>query len=179
VSSDDTGFTLVELLVVVAVVGVIGPVLAAAISMGLRVTTATTAELAASHNRQYEAAYFTSDVQSAVTIEDETSTDVTTCMSAGQTLVGRLSWTDISFNGTSTSRAVSYATATVSGDRQLVRNTCTGGAMLSVPLVHGAVSSNLDCASVTFATVACSTAAGAVLTTSDVAGSWVLKGLVR
>ena len=104
-----------------------------AIVLGLKTTAATTGQLNASHSRQELAAFFTTDVQSAVTIADETSTDTTTCMAAGETLVGRLSWTDIDSTGASTARVVTYAIVTVSGDKQLVRHACTGGAMSPSP----------------------------------------------
>jgi prepilin-type N-terminal cleavage/methylation domain-containing protein len=173
------GFTLPELLVVVAVIGIVVPVIATAITLGLKVTNAATAQLAASHNRQLVAGYFTSDVQSAVTVADETSADTTTCVSAGQTLVGRLSWSDLDSSGTATARSVAYVTATVAGEKQLIRNSCTAGVMSSTVTVHGVVSSVLDCASTTFAVVSCASATGAVLTTVDTVGTWVLKGLVR
>jgi prepilin-type N-terminal cleavage/methylation domain-containing protein len=179
VSRTEQGFTLPELLVSVAILGILAPVIGTAITLGLKVTSATTSELAASHNRQLLAGYFTSDVQSAVTIADDTSADTTTCVSSGQTLVGRLSWTDVDVSGTSTARSVAYVTATVSGEKQLIRNACTGATMASTVTVHGVVSGDLTCTSTTFATVACSTAAGAKLTTVDSAGSWVMEGLTR
>jgi prepilin-type N-terminal cleavage/methylation domain-containing protein len=175
----DDGFTLVELLVSITLLGIVAPVMVGAIVLGLKTTAATTAQLNASHARQELAAFFTTDVQSAVTIADETSTDSTTCLSAGETLVGRLSWTDVNSTGTSTARVVSYAIGTVAGDKQLVRHACTGGVMSTVTLVHNVVTGNLDCTSTTFATAACATAAGAKLTAADAAGSWVVEGLTR
>jgi prepilin-type N-terminal cleavage/methylation domain-containing protein len=175
----DSGFTLVELLVAIAILGIIVPTITTAIVLGLKVTSATTAQLAASHNRQLLAGFFTSDVQSAVTIADETSADTTTCMSAGETLVGRLSWTDVNSAGTSTARVVTYVTATVSGEKQLIRHACTGAVMSSVVAVHADVSGNLDCTTAAFAVTACATAVGAKLTAVDAAGTWATEGLAR
>jgi len=178
-SRREDGFTLVELLVAITVLGVIAPVMVSAIVLGLKTTAATTGQLNASHSRQELAALFTTDVQSAVTVADETSTDTTTCMSAAETLVGRLSWTDIDSSGASTARVLTYAIVTVAGDKQLVRHACTGAAMSTVTVVHNVVSGNLDCTSTAFATVACATAAGAKLTAADASGSWVVEGLTR
>lgn len=178
-SHRDDGFTLVELLVAITVLGIIAPVLVGAIVLGLKTTAATTGQLNASHSRQELAAFFTTDVQSAVTIADESSTDTTTCMAAGETLVGRLSWADIDSTGASTARVVTYATVTVAGDRQLVRHACTGSAISTVTVVHNVVSGNLACTSTTFSTAACATAAGARLTAVDGSGSWVVEGLTR
>ncbi|MDX6228136.1 MAG: hypothetical protein QOI76_1526, partial [Frankiales bacterium] len=172
----DEGFTLPELMISITVLGIVAPAMAGAIVLGLKMTSSTSSQLAASHNRQELAGFFTSDVQSAVTIADQTSVDTTTCLSSGQTLVGRLSWTDVDSAATSTSRVVTYVSATVGGERQLIRNTCTGATMLSVVAVHGAVSSNFACTSTTFAAAACATAAGAKLTVVDAAGSWVDEG---
>ena len=175
----DEGFTLVELLMAITILGIITPVMVSAIVLGLKTTAATTSQLNASHSRQELAAFFTTDVQSAVTIADESSTDTTTCMSSGETLVGRLSWTDIDYTGASTARVVTYATVTVGIDKQLVRHACTGSAMSTVTVVHNIVSGNLDCTSTTFATAGCSTAAGAKLTAIDASGTWVVEGLTR
>jgi prepilin-type N-terminal cleavage/methylation domain-containing protein len=175
----EDGFTLVELLMSITIIGIIAPTIVGAIVLGLKTTAATTSQLAASHNRQELAAFFTTDVQSAVTIADETSTDTTTCMSAGETLVGRLSWTDIDFTGASTARVVTYVTATVSGEKQLLRHTCAGAVMSTVTVVHAVVSGNLDCTTTTFAAAPCASAAGAKLTAVDAAGTWVVEGLTR
>ena len=64
------GFTLVELLVAITVLGIIAPVMVGAIVLGFKTTAATTGQLNASHSRQELAAFFTTDVQPAVTIED-------------------------------------------------------------------------------------------------------------
>ena len=110
---------------------------------GFKVTAATTSQLAASHNRQLVAGYFTSDVQSAVTIADETSADTTTCV-AGRTDAGRPAQLDRPRlrRVRRRRRSVAYVTATVSGEKQLIRNACTGATMASTVTVHGVVSSN-------------------------------------
>ncbi len=178
-SRRDGGFTIVELLVSITVLGIIAPVMVSAIVLGLKATSATTAQLNASHSRQELAAFFTTDVQSAVTLADKTSTDTTTCMASGEALVGRLSWTDVDYAGTSTARVVTYATVTVGTDKQLVRHACTGSSMSTVTVVHNLVSGVFSCTDGTFAVAACATAAGAKLTAIDAAGTWVVEGLTR
>jgi prepilin-type N-terminal cleavage/methylation domain-containing protein len=172
------GFTLVELLVVTAILGIVMPVLAAAFALGYKTTTASTAELAASHNRQLIAAYLTEDVQSAVTAEDATSADTTTCMVAGDTLVGRLKWSDVDI-AASTARAVTYVLATVGGEQQLIRRSCVALVRSDLVLVHGAVSSTFACLSAAYAAISCTTFAVVRLTASDIAGSFNVIGMAR
>lgn len=175
----ERGFTLVELLVVIAVLGIIVPVIGSAFVVGYRTTASATSQLAASHNRQMLAAFLTEDAQSATKAEDSTSADTTTCMLAGDTLVGRLSWTDRDAAGTATARAVSYVLLTTGTERQLLRHSCTGAARTDVVLVHGAVSSSLACLSAAYATVSCAAFQVVRLTAADGTGSFDVTGLRR
>jgi prepilin-type N-terminal cleavage/methylation domain-containing protein len=175
----DDGFTLVELLVVMGVLGVIMPVIASAFVIGYRTTTSASSQLAASHNRQMLAAFLTEDAQSATTVENATSADTTTCMLAGETLVGRLSWIDRDASGTTTTRAVTYVLGTVGTEVQLIRHSCTGAASADVVLVRGAVSASLTCLSTAYATVPCASFAVVRLTAVDSTGSFDVTGLRR
>jgi prepilin-type N-terminal cleavage/methylation domain-containing protein len=177
-NSRDDGFTLMELLVVISILGIIMPVLGLAFAMGYKTTTATAAELAASHNRQLLAAYLTEDAQSAITAEDATSADTTTCMAAGDTLVGRLRWVDLDI-AASTTRVVTYVLVTVGTERQLVRRSCVAAVRSDLVLVHGAVSSTLTCLSAAYVAVPCASFAVVRLTAADVAGSFDITGMAR
>lgn len=64
----EDGFTLVELLVVVAIIGIISFALTESLIMGLRTTTAADAQLSGSIDRQRVATAFVPDMQSAKTL---------------------------------------------------------------------------------------------------------------
>lgn len=65
----DAGFTLVELLVVIVILGVIAAPIANALIVSIRNTDATSARLAVSHDAQQSAAFFAQDV-AAVGLRD-------------------------------------------------------------------------------------------------------------
>jgi prepilin-type N-terminal cleavage/methylation domain-containing protein len=173
------GFTLVELLVVIAILGIIAPVMGSAFVEGYRTVDAASSQIAASHNRQMLAAFFTEDAQSASTAQDSTSTDATTCMLPGETLVGRLSWTDRDATGTPTARVVTYVLATSGAEQQLVRHSCAGATRTDIVLVHNVIASSLACLSTSYASVACGSFGVLRLTASDAAGSFDITGLKR
>jgi prepilin-type N-terminal cleavage/methylation domain-containing protein len=175
----DCGFTLVELLVVIAILGIITPVMASAFIIGFRTTASATSQLAASHNRQMLAAFFTEDAQSTTAVVDSTSTDVTTCMLAGETLVSRLSWTDRDASGTATARVVTYVLVSVGTDRQLVRHSCVNSVRSDVVLVHNAVASSIACLSAAYAVVPCASSQVVRLTASDSTGPFDVTGMRR
>lgn len=62
---DETGFTLVELLLVITILGIIGFALTESVIIGLRTTTSTEEQVRGSLDRQRLATYFVPDVQSA------------------------------------------------------------------------------------------------------------------
>lgn len=66
-SDSEEGFTLIELLIVVVVLAIIIGTMAGAMIVGIRTTNATIQRLSESHDAQNSAAYFVSDMQSAVT----------------------------------------------------------------------------------------------------------------
>lgn len=65
----EDGFTLVELVIVVAILGILLVAITAGFVTGFRVVDDTNERLIESHDAQLSAAYFANDVQSAVTIE--------------------------------------------------------------------------------------------------------------
>jgi prepilin-type N-terminal cleavage/methylation domain-containing protein len=111
----DAGFTLVELLVVIAVLGIIAYPLTESLILGLRTTDATAASSSRSVAIQGLSSYFTGDAQSAETV----STTDSSC--ATEPVFLHLEWSD-----KMTRRKVSYSLDPVSGPEQdLIRWSCT------------------------------------------------------
>lgn len=111
----DAGFTLVELLVVIAMLGIIGYPLTESLILGLRTTDATAASSSRSVAIQGLSSYFTGDAQSAETV----STTDSSC--ATEPVFLNLEWSD-----KMTTRKVSYSLDPVSGPEQdLIRWSCT------------------------------------------------------
>ena len=65
----EDGFTLVELLIGIAIAGMLIAVIGSAMVVGLKTTDATTQRLSESHDAQVTSAYLANDVQSAVAVE--------------------------------------------------------------------------------------------------------------
>lgn len=161
----DAGFTLVELLVTVAILGIVVPVLAGVFFNGTRLASATSATLTASHNRQMLASVFTTDVQDAASNDTAAG-----CTVAGDTVVTHLSWNDVSPSGATSPRDVTYVLATVAGDQQLIRRECSaGGAPSSVVVGHG----------VTAATLTTPSPGTLQLSVTDPAGTFTATGVER
>jgi prepilin-type N-terminal cleavage/methylation domain-containing protein len=85
-SRSDDGFTLVELLVAVAITAMIVPVLTGALVVGWRTTDATIARIADTSDRQLAPSLFTRDIMSTQSF----ATTGTACTQAGDTLIVRL-----------------------------------------------------------------------------------------
>lgn len=114
----EAGFTLVELIVAVAILGVITVALTGAVIVGLRTTDATAASSSRSIAVETLASFFTADAQSA----DEVSTTDPDCASGPVFL--HLTWTD-----SSVTRSVSYGLDPPIGpDQDLVRWSCFSSA---------------------------------------------------
>ena len=95
---DDSGFTLIELIVAIAILGVIVVALGTGLVSILDNSNATTQRLTESHDAQIAASYFPNDVQSADVSGTVTSSDAR-CDQSGNTTVVRLAWTEYSVSG--------------------------------------------------------------------------------
>ena len=89
--NDEGGFTLVELLITIVIIGIIVPALAAGVLSILHNSNTTTQRLYESHDAQIAAAYFANDVQSADLPVPSTDSR---CDKAGTTTVVRFAWTE-------------------------------------------------------------------------------------
>src|SRR5437763_10399832 len=79
------GFTLVELIVGMAIAGIIFGAIAGALIVGLETTDTTSQRIAESHDAQITSAYLANDVQSAATVS--VSSAGGSCSGAGTRLV--------------------------------------------------------------------------------------------
>jgi prepilin-type N-terminal cleavage/methylation domain-containing protein len=143
---DERGLTLVELIVVIAILGVIVVPLGNALMAYFRNTTTTTNRLGVSHDAQIAAAYFAQDVASLgrhkwSAVPDGTTTPYPMlssievnvpanggsfpCGSAGTTII-RLLWDDSAVTQTPSVVAVGYVVRTVGTEQQLHRVKCVG-----------------------------------------------------
>jgi len=167
---DDAGFTLVELLVAIVVLGIIAVPLGDVVLTYLKDSGAVSGRLSESHSSQIAAAYFAGDVQ-AVGVRDYTATGTATyplkqsvetaapatgglypCGPAGtpDALV-RLAWDD--FPGTPGSPASQSRAAYVVEGTELHRLSCTGSTLVDDVTVARDLTTPAP-------VVACATAAG-------------------
>lgn len=177
----DAGFTLVELIIAIVIIGVITVPLSNVVIGYLRNTDATTARLLESHDVQITSAYWAQDVASmgtrsttnpyALTQSVETGVETGVaydsglypCGTAG-TVIVRFAWDDFSEADATpqvlvrTQVRVAYVVQTVSGETALHRFRCNGSAVVvsDVTLAH-----DLDPSTSTPAAVACSTTCSA------------------
>ncbi|MCA1710635.1 MAG: prepilin-type N-terminal cleavage/methylation domain-containing protein [Actinobacteria bacterium] len=157
---DDSGFTLVEMLVAIIITGVVMAPLGTAIVVGLRTTDATNTRLAESHDAQFLGEYLVPDLQSAAQVEPAPTTTV--CSSDGTGGVLRLRWSDPASTTMSVPVVVTYVVQTVGTERQLHRILCTGATPVlgsDVVVAHALSASG--------PTVACASAAGATTSCSS------------
>jgi prepilin-type N-terminal cleavage/methylation domain-containing protein len=154
-SRRDDGFTLVELMIVMILLGIITLPLGNAVLAFVRNTDATTARLGESHDAQISSAYFAQDIASIGThdwsaypypLKQSVETGVAydgsdgskyPCGSAGTpNALVRMAWDD--FAGPSsppTSVVVSYFVKTVGAEQQLHRIRCVGSTTPTSDLV--------------------------------------------
>jgi prepilin-type N-terminal cleavage/methylation domain-containing protein len=168
-SRDDAGFTLVELLVTIVVLGIIIAPLSAVILTYLKNTDATTARMSESHDAQLATSYFAQDVQSVgvrapyvTTGEPPFVQSIETGAPAGGGLypcgaagtpaaVVRFAWDDFA-DATAASRTQARVAYVVEGS-ELHRIRCVGSAApVDIVIAHNLVAPS--------ATVSCANASG-------------------
>lgn len=144
----DSGFSLIELLVSIVILGIIIGALGGVMTMMLKVQTAADARVVASRDAQFSAQYFADDVQGAATVA--TGVTPATCGGAGTAYV---EFTGGSFAApgaapvlptqaaapitlsAAQTTVVSYVQQDASGVGQLVRKSCVNGSLLSTVVV--------------------------------------------
>ena len=142
------GFTLVELLVAIVILGIITVPLSNVVIGYFRNTDATTARLIESHDAQISSAYWAQDVASIGTRSTTApyplnqsvwtgASSLYLCPTAGTPIVS-LAWDDFTSAGTRTLIQVVYVVQTVSGQTELHRVRCQGSAAVvsDVNLAH-------------------------------------------
>lgn len=174
------GFTLVELLLSVAIMGVVVPALTGAMVIGWRTTDDTIARLSDNRNREITPSLFTRDAQSATAVDTD-STDPT-CLAAGDTLLVRFRWTETPLTGTAVTPVAAWVW-TGSTTKLVERRSCdTGGAISgSVSTAHDvAAAPVVTCRTAGGATAACgSTTVVVDLAVTDPSGAFVATGRRR
>lgn len=129
---DERGFTLVELLVAVAILGMVMSPIAASFVVGLRTSSAASQRMTDSRAAQITAAYFARDMQGATAV---VSGDPKGCgVAAGNTAVVTLESDD----NTDPPAVASYQVVPLDGTKVLVRTRCDGTrATNTAVLAHG------------------------------------------
>jgi len=138
--SDDGGFTLIELLLTTVIVGTIISAVGAGLYVGLRTTGVANRRLAESHDAQFAAAWFVTDVQSSDSVNASAPVLDPTCSGVTGTGLVTFKWTD---QGTGAVKIVSYVTQSTSGGechggftcKQLVRHACQNGAVVGSDVI--------------------------------------------
>jgi prepilin-type N-terminal cleavage/methylation domain-containing protein len=149
--SDESGFTLVELLVAMAILGIIIPAIGAALISIIHNTNATNQRFAESHDAQITAAYFANDVQSVAvtgTVTPGSASYDTACDRAGDTSLIEFKWWQYDTTGSISSyNLVVYSTEPVSGSlppvQLLRRRFCQGPNGVTPSLVTDVVAGHL------------------------------------
>lgn len=151
--SSDGGFTLVELVVTIVIMGAITVPLADFVVSYFVHTTKTSSRLNESHDEQLAAAYFAGDVAN-VGVRDSSDTLTqsvwtgsfpagscgSSAAAADQVLL--LRWDDATWSGSAETKvvdSVAYVRATAPGETQLQRVDCSGSTVQTQVVVH-----NLD-----------------------------------
>jgi prepilin-type N-terminal cleavage/methylation domain-containing protein len=126
---DERGFTLVELLLAVVVLGMIVVALGSAFSVGVRSMNDTSDRLSGSSDAQQLSVFFPPDVESASAAVASATGSGITCSGGGLVAADqRLQLTDGTFN-------IVYGVRSASGGFQLERHVCTSGVWVSTRVV--------------------------------------------
>src|SRR5262249_38423792 len=128
----ERGFTLVELLITLAILGTVVGVLASAFITAARSTVGVSARFGLSHDAQMVSAYLATDVQSNAALT------TTVCGAGGS---------DVIDFGHADGSIVTYAYESAGSEMRLTRRVCTSGVVTSTAvLVHnGGAAPTLSC----------------------------------
>jgi prepilin-type N-terminal cleavage/methylation domain-containing protein len=164
--SDDQGFTLIEVLVAIVLMGIITAPLANVVIQFMGLSDLTTARVEESNDAQIAGAYFAQDVSSIGTRDaaDNLLQSVETAAPYGTGLypcgvtgtpnaVVRFAWDDFTSSTTEQLVTVAYVVKTVSGRTELHRLRCVGTS--KSPVSDNLLSDDLD--PLTAPVLACST----------------------
>jgi prepilin-type N-terminal cleavage/methylation domain-containing protein len=154
---DDSGVTLVEVLVATTIIGLLGAVIAAAFAVGVRETRSSSKRLSESQAAQIAASFFPPDVQSAATI-----------MLGGAACTGttapiaRLQWVDVDAANTSLTNTACYVVEPSTGGQNLVRQHQVGASgWTRVVVAYNATAASVACST------SCATPTTATLTVTS------------
>jgi prepilin-type N-terminal cleavage/methylation domain-containing protein len=182
----DDGFTLVELLVAMTILGLVMAAITGVLYNAMFTSSRTNARINESSDRQRLSLWLARDVENA----KGWSTSTGTCTPAGNRLVLALTWTDKTVTATNT-REINYSATPVSGNYEtLVRSSCTNGtrATQSVgmwvtpsPVSPGTPSEVVTCLDAAYAAIACTSTSvrSITLTITESGGSFSATGTRR
>lgn len=163
----DDGYTLIELLVTVVILGVIIGPLASAFAVSVRTAKPTQERFERSHDAQLAANYVVTDAQSADGPGIAISDDATTCGPSGGSPIVRMRWTSTAPGFTTTTENVNY----VLDDGTLVRWTCTGGGAPWSSVTANVIGHHIDSAVVSCVPSPCgSTSTGLRVAVTETSG---------
>lgn len=136
------GFTLVELLLAIVIMGTTVGAIGSAVIVGLRTTHLTESRLTHSHDRQMTSAYVVSDIQSAGRVSDDTRVNLdlmrSLCAFSAKTpsFTVSFAWDD-GPRENPTKKLAAYLVEPVAGERrqQMKRLYCENGVLVSTVTV--------------------------------------------
>ena len=132
----DEGFTLVELVLTVALMGIVGGAIASSLLVLLSTKQRTQGALAVSQDRQFVSNYFSDDVAGAVTVTEGSQPVCGTTQSTVVLFSGK----DVT-PGTTSSVATTVAWSYVPVSKTLTRTACSAGSPMQVRTVARNVAS--------------------------------------
>jgi Tfp pilus assembly protein PilW len=151
---DESGVTLVELVIAIMLLGIIIVPLTASFIFGIRATSDSTDRLSEARSPLFTSTFFAGDAESATTI----TTGGTPACGTGTNVIS-FSWTETPVpSGTPTTFRASYVVVGSGADQKLVRNWCAGASPVNAATVAPVLA---DVANPV--TVACTDAAGAAV----------------
>lgn len=155
--TEESGATLVELLMFISITGIVMATIASAFAVVTRNTQSAEDRLEKSHDAQLVANYVVRDAQNSGGPSEVSTTDVTTCWDAADPRVPdpvlRLNWTSTGIGGGTTAMTVNYLLvdnpvgADGATSSTLLRRECAAGVLVSeTPVAHNVASASATCA---------------------------------